>query len=136
MTYSNVQGGATGTGNINSTPGFVYAIRLASGSAGRSAGQATAAIELDGEGRDSTPDIGIDEYVDTDSDGLPDWWEIRYGSNPNASDENGNSTSDATEDWDGDGDSAATEYANGTNPGRAPLGSSGLPNLRTLTPFQ
>ena len=48
-------------------------------------------------------------YVDTDKDGLPDAWEIKYKLNPN-------DASDATIDSDGDGYTNIEEYINGTNP--------------------
>lgn len=45
---------------------------------------------------------------DTDADGIPDWWEIQYGLNPNVNDANGDS--------DGDGSSNLEEYNSGSNP--------------------
>jgi hypothetical protein len=48
-------------------------------------------------------------YLDTDKDGLPDAWEIKYKLNPN-------DASDATIDSDGDGYTNIEEYINGTNP--------------------
>lgn len=47
--------------------------------------------------------------ADSDSDGMPDWWEIKYGLNPQ-------STADANADPDGDGLTNAEEYQSGTNP--------------------
>lgn len=46
--------------------------------------------------------------ADTDNDGLPDGWEIRYGTNP--------FVADASADPDGDGLNNLAEYQNGTNP--------------------
>ncbi len=46
--------------------------------------------------------------TDTDSDGMPDWWEIKYGLNPNLN--------DANDDPDNDGRSNLEEYNAGTNP--------------------
>jgi pectate lyase len=47
--------------------------------------------------------------ADSDHDGMPDEWEIRYGLNPN-------DPSDAAKDKDGDGYTNLEEYINGTNP--------------------
>ena len=46
---------------------------------------------------------------DTDSDGIPDWWERMYGLNPENPD-------DVTGDMDGDGFTEIKEYMNGLNP--------------------
>ena len=45
---------------------------------------------------------------DTDGDGLPNWWEIKWGTNPNVP--------DAGEDPDGDGSTNQQEYERGTDP--------------------
>lgn len=54
--------------------------------------------------------------TDSDGDGLYDVWEIKNGFDPNSSDENGNGIADGSDDFDSDGVSNSTEYANGTNP--------------------
>ena len=46
---------------------------------------------------------------DTDNDGMPDWWEERYGLNPY-------DPTDAEQDNDGDGYTNVAEYKNGFNP--------------------
>lgn len=46
--------------------------------------------------------------LDTDSDGMPDWWEVEYGLN--------RLVNDADDDPDFDGDSNLYEYQHGTNP--------------------
>ena len=57
------------------------------------------------------PTEAVAHYVpttqDSDGDGLPDWWELRYF---------GNLAQGANDDPDGDGFTNATEYANGTRP--------------------
>ena len=55
---------------------------------------------------------------DSDGDGLPDWWELKYGFDPN-------SFTDADQDFDGDGYSLAEELAWGTNP-FDPLSNPGI----------
>jgi hypothetical protein len=47
--------------------------------------------------------------LDSDSDGMPDWWEIAHGLNPN-------DPSDAAQDKDGDGVTNLAEYRAGTDP--------------------
>ena len=56
---------------------------------------------------------------DTDNDGIPDWWETKYGLDPCNS-------SDANIDLDGDGYTNLEEYKNGTDP------SKSLPVLERL----
>ena len=46
---------------------------------------------------------------DTDSDGIPDWWEMHYGLDPE-------DPSDASGDPDGDGITNLEEYERGTSP--------------------
>lgn len=46
---------------------------------------------------------------DTDGDGMPDWWEIKHGFDPN-------DPSDGAQDADGDGYTNLEEYLNGTDP--------------------
>jgi len=63
--------------------------------------------------------------VDTDSDGMPDTWELLYGLNPQNS-------SDNTLDTDSDGYTNLEEYLNGTAPGPRQV-SSTPPTLSTLS---
>ena len=58
-------------------------------------------------------------FVDSDFDGMPDWWEKRYGLDPYNS-------KDAVDDADRDGEDNIEEYYNGTNP----IFSSGLSSTR------
>jgi hypothetical protein len=97
----------TGTGNLagNVDPKLRSDMHLRVNSPLRSAGGAVAhsRIDIDGELRPSTsPDIGIDQFNDADSDGLPDAWEIATA---------GNTTTIAgAADEDSDGLSNANEY--------------------------
>jgi hypothetical protein len=72
--------------------------------------------KLDGNGDGSVVcDIGVFEFVgrlsDSDADGMPDWWELRYGLNPNEA-------ADANGDLDGDGVSNLSEWIAGTIPNK------------------
>lgn len=54
--------------------------------------------------------------VDTDGDGLPDWWELGHGLDPNNADTGGTGVSDGYKDGDNDGWTNLQEYQNGTSP--------------------
>jgi hypothetical protein len=47
--------------------------------------------------------------VDTDHDGMPDWWEVKYGLNPK-------DAGDGVKDLNGDGYSNVEKYLNGLDP--------------------
>jgi len=66
--------------------------------------------DVDGEPRvaGGRVDIGADEYIDMDSDGLPDWWERKYFGEPNGADPNANP--------DGDEYTNLEEYKISSNP--------------------
>jgi hypothetical protein len=65
---------------------------------------------MDGEPRPSTaPDIGVDQFVDSDSDDLADQWEVQYAGNLTT-------LTGRTQDGDSDNLSNEGEYANGTSP--------------------
>lgn len=55
------------------------------------------------------PEYNGTPYVDSDNDGMPDDWEIKYGLNPN-------DPSDALSDMNGDGYTNIEKYINGINP--------------------
>jgi hypothetical protein len=74
-------------------------------------------IDTDGDGYPEGKDMyPLDPYrwkaeeihFDSDSDGIPDWWEIRYGLNPNVA--------DAHLDFDDDNYTNLEEYEADTNP--------------------
>ncbi len=64
---------------------------------------------------------------DTDGDGLPDWWETKYGFDPN----NPNGNNGANVDLDGDGKTNLQEYILGTNPTVPDSANAGLKIVRT-----
>jgi hypothetical protein len=81
-------------GNINQAPLLTADGHLRLGSACINAGHPTAdyndQTDIDGEIRvaDGRVDMGADEYIDADFDGLPDFWELRYFGDVNSGDPN------------------------------------------------
>lgn len=55
------------------------------------------------------PEYRGEPYQDTDGDGMPDWWEIKYGLNPN-------DPTDANGDINGDGYTNIEKFINGIDP--------------------
>ena len=49
--------------------------------------------------------------LDSDGDGIPDWWEIKYGLNPH-------DPADAAQDKNGDGYTNLEKYLNGLDPAK------------------
>ena len=84
VSYSDVRGGIAGDGNLDSNPAVSQDGHLIDPlSVCIGAGQPASApqVDMDCEVRDSAPDIGADEFVDTDGNQLPDWWERQYYGN-------------------------------------------------------
>jgi parallel beta-helix repeat protein/predicted outer membrane repeat protein len=107
VSYCDVQGGYQGEGNIDVPPMLTPDGHLRLGSPcigkGRTRGD-YAPYDMDGERRPPQGgiDIGADEYLDEDSDGLPDWWELRYFRDP--------TVAGTGEDQDEDGHTNLAEY--------------------------
>jgi hypothetical protein len=87
------------------------------------------------EGKGIITDIqqvgGYPEYKgvpaqDSDGDGMPDWWEIKYGLNPR-------DPADATKDASGDGYSNIDKYLNGIDPTKRLDFKDPRNNVNTLT---
>ena len=80
-TYSNIGDGDSGTGNITQDPEFTnpdtFSYRIADTSPCVDAGTASGAppTDFDGDERSDPPDIGADEFLDTDDDWMQDGWE-------------------------------------------------------------
>ena len=116
VTYSLVQGGWGGVGNLDVDPGLITdGYRLRSDSPCIDAGNLNGApfTDIDGESRWDHPlspntisifDIGADEFVDTDGDTMADIWEVKSF---------GDLSHDGNADSDGDGTTDKEEYDNG-----------------------
>ena len=118
-----------GGGNITNSPRFFdffagnYHLKSDSPciNAGINSSNIVNAIDFDGEPRisQSIVDMGVDEFLDTDGDGMPDWWETKNGLNPN-------DAGDKNSDLDGDGLSNYKEFIYGTNPDKADTDGDGI----------
>lgn len=112
-----------GNGNIDSDPRFIESFsgnyRLDSTSpcidAGTNVSSILISTDLDGNPRyqGKSVDMGAYEYVatqnlDSDGDGLPDWWENQYSGSPTGM--------NAASDDDGDGMDNMSEFIAGTHP--------------------
>lgn len=104
-------------GNISADPLLTFDSHLQAGSpcinTGDPNGDFTGLADIDGEPRvmGARVDMGIDEFLDTDSDGLPDWWETKYFASSTAA--------NPGDDPDGDGYNNLAEYEVSTNPALA-----------------
>lgn len=107
-----------GTGNITNAPLLTARCRLRTESPCIDAGVSSGApaLDMDGEGRWDHPghlnlssivDIGADEFVDKDGDGVADYWEME---------EIGNTNGNAATDHDGDALDMLGEYVCSTRP--------------------
>jgi len=134
--YSLVRGQTlSGTGNLAGTvnPKLRSDLRLRSDSPLRAAGGAVAQsrIDIDGELRPSSaPDIGVDQFLDADADGLPDAWEVANTGNTTTISGSGDADADQLTnleehdletgrldpDTDNDGLKDGVEVTLGTNP--------------------
>ena len=118
VTYCDVQGGWAGVGNIDSDPLLTPDHHLQAASpcrnAGDPAGDYTGQVDMDAESRvtEGRVDIGADEFLDTDADSLPDWWETGYFGSPTGGDPAADGDSDERVNLD--------EYVRGSNPTQAP----------------
>ncbi|MBQ6925112.1 MAG: hypothetical protein IJQ73_10770 [Kiritimatiellae bacterium] len=74
--------------------------------------------------------VGVN--IDTDGDGLPDFWEQRVGLDPYNADENGNGVPDYYDDFDSDGLSNYAEWKAGTDPYDATTGADGVLDYEAL----
>lgn len=118
-----VLGGEHGTSGANPLIDPVFgllragspAINAGSGSSGSVVGP-----DFQGEARTGNPDIGADEFVDSDADGLPDAWEQYYFAGL---------TESGTGDPDNDGLQNAYELGVGTNPNSSDSDGDGLSDM-------
>jgi hypothetical protein len=136
ITYCDIQGGYSGEGNIDSDPLFYNPLKIdfhiTSTSpcidTGYNSATQIPSTDFEGEPRivdgnndgTATVDMGVDEYTDTDKDGLPDYWEKAYFNDLSQG---------PAGDYDGDGLTNLEEYQTGTDPASkadgdvAPLGN-------------
>lgn len=130
ITYSDVEDGYTGDGNIDTDPLLTgtYRLRANSPCVDAGDGQTTTRTDIDGELRSDPPDMGADEFVDEGGNWMADVWEARYGLDPNIN--------DGSRDSDKDGVSNLLEYELGTDPESGPDGDAdGLPDSWELQYF-
>jgi parallel beta-helix repeat protein len=118
-------------GNITSDPQLTPSYRLKSTSPCIDAGTSSnaPATDIDGDVRWDHPghsnivsivDLGADEFVDTDSDNMADYWETEvFGSTTNSA---------GTADDDNDELNDLAEYENSTDPGKADTDNDQMPD--------
>lgn len=71
--------------------------------------------------------------LDSDGDGLPDYWEVYYGLDPYNADEDANGTIDMFDDFDGDNLSNYAEYVAGTSPLDWDTNQDGVPDYEATS---
>ncbi len=94
------------------------------------------AFDVNGNEETNTNEVNVttpESDVDTDGDGLPDWWEEKYNStinllDPNNPDTDGDGVLDGDEDGDSDGLTNIEEYQLGTDPNNPDTDGDGLPD--------
>lgn len=109
LSYCGIPGGFEGEGNIDvdAEVDFTPDGHLMKGSVCIDTGDPNYVVvseDLDGDPRiyGGRVDIGADEFVDSDGDRLPDWWEVKYFGDINSG--------EADIDFEGDGRSNKIEY--------------------------
>ena len=73
------------------------------------------------------PEYRGEPALDSDGDGIPDWWEVKYGLDPH-------DPADATRDCNGDGYTNIEKYLNGIDPTKRLDFKDPKNNVDTLTP--
>ncbi len=136
VSYSDVQGGWTGTGNIDSDPLLMPGWHLRIGSPCIDRCASGHSIDMDGEARpfpsSGSYDMGADEFVDTDGDGLPDYWEIANGFDP-MDDGTINPENGAEGDPDAEGLTNFDEYVHLTDPHQSDTDGDGRDDASEVT---
>lgn len=128
--YSCLNPFRTGTGNLSSDPQLGVRGYPGTGSPCLNAGSSLYAPDADLTGiarpQGANPDIGCYEYLDSNGNGLPDYFEIKAGLNPTQ-----NNSADL--DSDNDGLTNRQEYELGTDPGNADTDGDGIADGTELT---
>ena len=126
-TLGDVGASTTSFADTTAADGAAYTFRVSAldgtgATAGLNVGPATALApegdaDWDGRTNQQEADDGTDpSRVDTDNDGLPDWFERLHNMNALSSDENNNGIPDGQEDPDGDGSTNENEALDETDP--------------------